>query len=96
MERFIGWFLTPDACALVGDVVLQFGPEARLSSSAPHTPIVHEQERLVVVVQAARVPGRVLDVVLSRKAALNYVHELIQQQKEKPEKDVDTLMADTK
>lgn len=41
MECFIVWFLTPDACALVGDVVLQFGPEARLSSSAPHTPIVH-------------------------------------------------------
>ena len=61
--------LTPDACALVGDVVLQFGPEARLSP-APHTPVVHQQEGLVVVVQAAGVAGRVLDVVLSRKAAL--------------------------
>ncbi len=62
--------LTPDACALVGDVVLQFGPEPRLSSSASLTSVVHQQESLVVVVQAAGVPRRVLDVVLSRKAAL--------------------------
>lgn len=59
----------------MGDVVLQFGPEARLSSSASHTPVVHQQEGLVVVVQAAGVPGRVLDVVLSRKAALYYIQE---------------------
>lgn len=68
-SNFIVPSLTPDACALVGDVVLQFGPEPRLSS-ASHTPVVHQQEGLVVVVQAAGVPGRVLDVVLSRKAAL--------------------------
>lgn len=62
--------LTPDACALMGDVVLQFGPEARFSSSAADTPIVHQQEGLVVVIQAAGISRRVLDVVLSRKAAL--------------------------
>lgn len=65
--------LTPNACALVGDIVLQFGPEARLPSSASNAPIVHQQESLVVVVQAAGVPGRVLDIVLSRKAALYYI-----------------------
>jgi len=53
----------------VGDVVLQLGPEARLSS-ASHTPVVHQQEGLVVVVQAAGVPGHVLHVVLGREAAL--------------------------
>lgn len=62
--------LTPDARALMGDVVLQFGPEARLSSSAADTPIIHQQEGLVVVIQAAGISGRVLDVVFSRKAAL--------------------------
>lgn len=55
----------------MGDVVLQFGPEAGLSSSAAHTPIVHQQEGLVVVIQAAGITRRVLDVVLSRKAALH-------------------------
>lgn len=54
----------------MGDVVLQFGPEPRLSSSASHTPIVHQQEGLVVVVQAAGVPGCILHIVLSRKATL--------------------------
>lgn len=54
----------------MGDVVLQFGPEPGLSSSAPLTTIVHQQEGLVVVVEAAGVPRRVLDIVLSRKAAL--------------------------
>lgn len=54
----------------MGDVVLQFGPEARFSSSAADTPIVHQQEGLVVVIQAAGISRRVLDVVLSRKAAL--------------------------
>lgn len=67
--------LTPDACALVGDVVLQFGPETCLSSSASHTPIVNQQEGLVVIVQAGGVPGCVLNIVLSRKAALNYIQE---------------------
>lgn len=65
--------LTPDACALVGDVVLQFGPEPSFSPSASHTPIVHQQEGLVVVVQAARVTRRVLDVVLRRKASLYHI-----------------------
>lgn len=63
--------LTPDACALMGDVVLQFGPEARFSSSAAHTPVIHQQKGLVVVIQAAGIARRVLDVVLSRKAALH-------------------------
>lgn len=62
--------LTPDARALMGDVVLQFGPEARFSSSAADTPIIHQQEGLVVVIQAAGISRRVLDVVFSRKAAL--------------------------
>lgn len=66
--------LTPDARALVGDVVFQFGPEPRLCS-ASHTPVVHQQEGLVVVVQAAGVPGHVLDIVLSRKAALQEEEE---------------------
>lgn len=48
--------LTPDACALVGDVVLKFGPEPRLSSSASHTPIIHQQEGLVVIIEATGVP----------------------------------------
>lgn len=67
--------LTPDACALMGDVVLQFGPEACFSSSAAHTPIIHQQEGLVVVIQAAGITRCVLDVVLRRKAALyiNYI-----------------------
>lgn len=59
----------------MGDVVLQFGPEARLSASASHTPIINQQEGLVVVVQAAGVPRCVLDIVLSRKAALYYIQE---------------------
>lgn len=54
----------------MGDVVLQFGPEARLSTSAAHTPIIHQQEGLVVVIQAAGVPGHVLDIILSRETAL--------------------------
>lgn len=54
----------------MGDVVLQFGPKPGLSSSAPLTTVVHQQEGLVVVVEAAGVPRRVLDIVLSRKAAL--------------------------
>lgn len=62
--------LTPDACALVGDVVLQFGPEPLVPSSASHAPIINQQEGLVVVVEATGVPGRILDVVLGRKAAL--------------------------
>lgn len=53
----------------MGDVVLQLGPKPRLSS-ASHTPIVHQQEGLVVVVQAAGVFVLVLDEILSRKAAL--------------------------
>lgn len=65
--------LTPDACALMGDVVLQFSPEAGFSPSAAHTPIVHQQEDLVVVIQAAGIARRALDIVLSRKAAL-YIH----------------------
>ena len=60
---------TPDACALMGDVVLQFGSESSLLP-ALNTPVVHQQEGLVVVVQATGVLGRVLDVVLSGKAAL--------------------------
>lgn len=55
----------------MGDVVLQFGPEACFSSSAAHTSVVHQQEGLVVVIQAAGITRRVLDVVLSRKAALH-------------------------
>lgn len=62
--------LTPDARPLVGDVVLQLGPEACLSSSTAYTPIIHQQEGLVVVVEATGVAGRVLDVVLGGEAAL--------------------------
>lgn len=54
----------------MGDVVLQFGPEPCIPSPAPHTAIVYKQEGLVVVVQTTGVPGCILDVVLSRKAAL--------------------------
>lgn len=54
----------------MGDVVLQFGPEACFSSSATDTPIIHQQKGLVVVIQAAGISRRVLDVVFSRKAAL--------------------------
>lgn len=53
----------------MGDVVLQPGPEPRLSSTS-HTPIVHQQEGLVVVVEVVGFLGNVLDVILSRKAAL--------------------------
>lgn len=67
--------LTPDPCALMGDVVLQFGSETCFSTSAADTPIVYQQECLIVVVQAAGITRRVLDVVLSRKASLhvNYI-----------------------
>lgn len=68
------WRLTPDARALMGDVVLQLGPEARFSSSAAHAPIVHQQEGLVVVIQGAAITRRVLDVVLSWKATLDQVY----------------------
>ena len=67
---FIITSLTPDACTLVGDVVLQFGPKACLATSASHTCIIHQQEGLVVVVQAAGVPGCVLDIILCGETAL--------------------------
>lgn len=62
--------LTPDSCALLGDVVLKFGPEPCLSSPVSHTSIIYQQEGLVVVVQAAGVLEHVIDTVLGRKAAL--------------------------
>ena len=40
-KQILEMLLTPYACALVGYVVLQFGSETRLSSSAAHTAVVH-------------------------------------------------------
>lgn len=62
-------FLTLDACPLMGNVVLQLGSEGRCSNSAPHTPIIYQQEGLVLV-QAVVTLVRVLYVVLGRKTAL--------------------------
>lgn len=62
--------LTPDASALMGNVVLQTGAEGGLSPPAADAPVVHQEESLAVVVQAEGVAGRVLDVVASRKTAL--------------------------
>lgn len=65
-------FLTIYACALLGDVFLQPGSEICLSTCAAHTPVVHQQEGLVVVVQGAGgvMAWGVQDIVPCRKAPL--------------------------
>ena len=72
VRAFVSVCLTPDASALVGDVVLQAGTEGRLPSSPAHAAIVHQQEGLVVVVQTVGVPGRVLDIVACRETPLEH------------------------
>ena len=54
----------------MGDVVLQVGEEAGLPAALAYGPVVHQEEGLVVAVQAAGVLGRVLDIVASRKTPL--------------------------
>ena len=44
--------LTPYPSTLVGYVVFQAGPETSLTPSAACTPIIHQQEGLVVLVKA--------------------------------------------
>lgn len=62
--------LTPNASALMGNVVLQISTKGCLSSSTADTPIIHQKESLAVVVQAAGVTWCVLDIVTSREASL--------------------------
>ncbi|TNN39425.1 hypothetical protein EYF80_050404 [Liparis tanakae] len=54
----------------MGNVVLQIPTEGRLSAAPADAPVVHQEERLVVVVQAAGVTRGVLDGVPSGKTAL--------------------------
>lgn len=67
--------LTPDAGALVGDVVFHLGPEGRFPSPPAYTPIIHQQEGLVVIIQAARVTGCVLDIIPRRETTLREEEE---------------------
>lgn len=69
-SHIICLYLTPNACALMGNVVLQTSTKGCLSSPAANTPIIHQEERLAVVVQAAGVAWCVLDVVPSRETPL--------------------------
>lgn len=62
--------LTPNARPLMGNVVLQCCTEGCFSPASANAPVVHQEKNLTVVVQAAGVTGRVLDVVSSRKTAL--------------------------
>lgn len=62
--------LTPDACALMGDVVLQVSPEFLHCPPAAHTPIIHQEEGFAVVVQIVGVSWLVLNVISGRKAPL--------------------------
>ena len=52
------------------NVVLQIGQEGRLSAPLAYSPIVHQEEGLVVAVQAAGVLGSVLDIVASWETSL--------------------------
>ena len=54
----------------MGNVVLQTCTKACLSATAANTSIVHQEESLAVIVQAAGVTGCILHIVPSRKTPL--------------------------
>lgn len=62
--------LTPNACALMGNVVLQISLKGCLSTSLTNAAIVHQEEGLAAVVQTVGVMCRVLDVIPSWETSL--------------------------
>lgn len=62
--------LTPNACALIGNVVLQIRTKSCLAPPLTNCSIVHQKESLIAVVQAIGVMWWVLDIVTSRKTPL--------------------------
>lgn len=70
--------LTPDACALMGNVVLQIKLKDCLSAPLANTPIVHQEESLAAVVQTVCIMCCVLDKVTSWETSLQTSNTRIQ------------------